>query len=246
MTEISRRAFESDLEVGAPGEGGPPGYDSVEWNENVIKAKWAQYYKVLLDDEIVGGFIAGWRSPGYHVCERIFVEPDNFRRGIGEGTFRQIWEKYQDAQVWTLGTPEWNLRTQSFYEKVGFAKIGTTQTTPTWRGIFYEKQMNPDKPFQMPTIESLQDGDKRVLTEGTIADVTAPRTVSSRKTGDELHVANAILSDESGSITLVLWNEKIEHIALNDRIRIENGSVKRYQDDLQLTISDWSEIIRLE
>ncbi|MHA2351269.1 MAG: hypothetical protein ACXADL_16755 [Candidatus Thorarchaeota archaeon] len=28
LTEISKRAFDSDIEVGAPGPGGPPDYDS--------------------------------------------------------------------------------------------------------------------------------------------------------------------------------------------------------------------------
>jgi len=31
LTDTCKRAFDSDSEFGAPGPGGPPGIDSVEW-----------------------------------------------------------------------------------------------------------------------------------------------------------------------------------------------------------------------
>ena len=32
LTETCKKSFESDSEFGAPGSGGPPGYESLEWN----------------------------------------------------------------------------------------------------------------------------------------------------------------------------------------------------------------------
>ncbi len=31
-----------------------------------------------------------------------------------------VFQSFPDAKVWTLDTPEWNLRTRHFYEKLGF------------------------------------------------------------------------------------------------------------------------------
>jgi hypothetical protein len=36
---------------------------------------------------------------------------------------------FPKARRWTLGTPLWNLRTQHFYEQVGYVKIGERDMT---------------------------------------------------------------------------------------------------------------------
>ncbi|MBS3795169.1 MAG: GNAT family N-acetyltransferase [Candidatus Thorarchaeota archaeon] len=104
--------------------GGPPGYSSATWNSKRITSKLVDYYKILNDDVIVGGFIVGFRRKGYQVRERIFVEPDKHRQGIGSKAFNRIFEAYPEAQIWALGTPEWNIQTKNFYEKLGFSQIG--------------------------------------------------------------------------------------------------------------------------
>ena len=40
LTDVCKRAFDSDCEIGAPGPGGPPGYDSLEWNKSAIKNQY--------------------------------------------------------------------------------------------------------------------------------------------------------------------------------------------------------------
>ena len=47
LTEKCKRAFDSDSEFGEPSPGGPPGYDSVEWNIQSINNRYLQYYKIL-------------------------------------------------------------------------------------------------------------------------------------------------------------------------------------------------------
>lgn len=245
LTETCKRAFESDSEVGAPGPGGPPGFDSVEWNLDKIKNRYLQYYKILKETDIVGGFIAGDRGPGYQVCERIWVDPDHMRKGIGERVFELIWESYPSADLWALGTPEWNVRTNPFYKKVEFIQIGVTQDNPTWRGIYYEKRMSDGFPRAMSRIEDLHEGYQQVVVEGYVERVESPRTVTSRKTGEELRVANVVLTDDTASIKLVLWNDKIRQVDEGSRIRIESGYVKEFRDELQLNIGKWGLIITL-
>ena len=242
LTDICERAVHSDAEVGAVGGGGPPGYDSIEWNSQRIAGKFVHYYKILKDERVVGGFISGLRRRGYHVCERIFVDPDCHRSGFGSQAFRRVWDKYPEAQLWTLGTPEWNIRTKNFYEKLGFVQIGFTHDVPDWKGRFYEKQMTSERPL-LETAE-LEEGMKRVVVEGTITKKSPPRHVTSTKTGEALRVTEIELSDDSGSIPVILWNDQANQIQ-SDRIRIESGYVKLYKDELQLSVGKWGLIISL-
>jgi GNAT superfamily N-acetyltransferase len=245
LTETCKRAFDSDSEFGAPGPGGPPGYDSVEWNSSRIQNRYLQYYKILEGDSTVGGFIAGDRGPGYQVCEKIWVDPNYMRKGIGQKTFQLIWELYPSADLWALGTPKWNTRTNPFYKKVGFIQIGTTHEYPTWSGNYYEKRNSNDFPKAMSRIGNLRRGQNQVVVEGQVERVSIPRSVSSRKTGEELKVVNAVLADDTGSIKLVLWNDQIRQVKVNTNIRIENGYVKDYRDEHQLGVGEWGLVITL-
>ncbi|MBN2228657.1 MAG: GNAT family N-acetyltransferase [Candidatus Thorarchaeota archaeon] len=245
LTKTCKRAFDSDSEYGAPGPGGPPDYDSVEWNASAIMNRYLQYYKIVIGNDIVGGFIASDRGPGYQVCERIWIDPDYMRQGIGQRVFGLVEELYPSADLWALGTPEWNTRTNPFYQKVGFAQIGRTHDYPTWSGNYYEKRISKGFPQAIYTIDRLRRGLNQVVVEGLVSKMSSPRTVSSRKTGETLRVANVSLNDDTGSINLTLWNDQIRQVEKGTRIRIENGYVKEYRDDLQLGVGEWGIIITL-
>ncbi|TFH06755.1 MAG: GNAT family N-acetyltransferase, partial [Candidatus Thorarchaeota archaeon] len=231
----------SDINFGTDGTGGPPGYHSIDWNSRMITSNFEDYYKIMNGDQIVGAFISGTRRKGYHVCERIYVDPESQRKGIGERAFTLVWEKYPQAQVWTLGTPEWNTRTKNFYEKLGFVQIGFTYDVRDWRGRFYQKQITSELPIH--EIAELEDGMKRVIVEGDITKKYSSRQVRSRS-GEPLTLIEVDLSDGSGSITISLWNEQADLIQ-SDRIRIENGYVKSYRDELQLSVGKFGTIISL-
>ena len=244
LTETCKKAFDSDSEFGAPGPGGPPGYESLEWNVDKIKNRYLHYYKIFDQDEIIGGFIVGNRGPNYQVCERIWIDPDQMRKGMGTRTFDLVWEKYPSADLWVLGTPEWNTRTNPFYQSIGFVQIGKTHEH-SWDGIYYEKRITDGLPQAMSRIEDIKDRQQRVIVEGSVEDISGPRTVSSRKTGEELKVADITLSDDTGTIKLVLWNKQIPQVSTNTTIRIEEGYVKMYLDELQMSVGQWGSIITL-
>ncbi len=245
LTETCKRAFDSDSEFGAPGTGGPPGYDSLEWNIDKIKNRYLHYYKILVDNEIIGGFIVGDRGRDYMVCERIWVDPDQMRKGIGTRTFNLIWKLYPSADLWVLGTPEWNKRTNPFYQSIGFKQIGKTHDY-SWDGIYYEKRIAEGFPKAMSMIGDIRDRQQRVIVEGRVDKIAGPRTVKSRKTGEDLNVADITLSDDTGSIKLVLWNKQIPQVKRDTNIRIEEGYVKSYRDELQLGVGQWGMIITLQ
>lgn len=245
LTEICRRAFDSDSEFGEPDSGGPPGYDSVDWNLQRINNRYLQYYSILKDGSIVGGFIVGDRGPGYQVCERIWIDPNHMREGIGTKAFELVWKQYPTADLWALGTPEWNTRTKPFYESLGFVQIGITRDYPTWNGRYYEKKLKDEDPRVMVKIGNLREGLKYAVIEGEIKTIPASRTVKSKKTGEDLQVANIPLSDDTGTINLVLWNDQIRQVEENSRIRIENAYVNVFNDELQISVGKWGVLITL-
>ena len=136
LARVSERAFHSDIHYGAPGLGGPPGYDSDLWQIRMMTA--GEYYKILLDDRIVGGIVVRLKGYQYYEVARIFIDPDFQNQGIGTQTFEFMWTEYPEVKRWTLGTPAWNCRTPHFYRKVGFVEIGEDGHG----GILFERTSN--------------------------------------------------------------------------------------------------------
>ncbi len=244
LAEISQKAFDTDIDVGSPGEGGPPGYDEPEFQVQAMD--YFDCYRILLDDETAGGIYVASKTPGHKVLERIFVDPDHHRQGIGTRTMELAMEAYPEAQIWTLGTPEWNVRTTAFYEKLGFVQVGWDRQDPESPGIWYEKTMDPSQPYEMTPIGELEDGMKDVDIEGEILEKGMARQVRSRRRRwQTLSVANTGFGDDSGRIVLVLWNEQIKQVKVGDRVRIENGYVGSYQGIKQLNVGRAGKLIHL-
>ena len=244
LAEISKKAFDTDIDVGAPEEGGPPGYDDPEFQVKVMD--YFDCYRILLDDEPVGGVYVASNSPGHKVLERIFVDPDYHRQGIGTRAMELAMERYPEARLWTLGTPEWNVRTTAFYEKLGFAQVGWDHRDPESPGRWYEMTVAPSQPYEMTPIGELKDGMKDTDTEGEILEKGVARQVRSRRRRWEtLSVANAGFGDESGRVVLVLWNAQIKQVKVGDRIRIETGYVSSYRGINQLNVGRAGRLIHL-
>ncbi len=55
------------------------------------------------------------------------------------------------------------------------------------------------------------------------------------KFGKTGKVCNAKIQDDSGTISLTLWNEQVDQVKVGDKIHIKNGYVNEWQGELQLT-----------
>ena len=83
-------------------------------------------------------------------------------------------------------------------------------------------------------INELRDGMRKVDVEANVVEKSEAREVRSRYTNDTYMVADATIEDETGKITLTLWNEQVEQVSVGDRVRIENGYIKSFREILQL------------
>ncbi len=133
LAQISKRAFHSDVQYGAPGAtGGPPGYDNDRGQMRIMLA--CEYYKILMDGRIVGGIIFRLLAYQHYELSRIFVDPQYQRQGIGAQAIAFMEALHPEIKRWTLGTPKWNTRTPQFYKACGFAQTGVDR-----EGLLFEK-----------------------------------------------------------------------------------------------------------
>ena len=131
---ISKRAFDSDITVGAASKAGPPGYMSVGFHIKMAKAN--HLYKLSMDGLIVGGailFADGWKLN----IGRIFVDPEHFRKGYGIFMMQEIERIFSDAKEIYLDTPVWNIRTNAFYQKLGYVEYKKNDEF-----VYYRKKIN--------------------------------------------------------------------------------------------------------
>ena len=134
ITGISKRAFDSDIAVGASSKGGPPGYRSVSFHMKMARAN--HLYKLSADGLIVGGAILFSDRMRLDIG-RIFVAPECFRKGYGIFIMQEIEKIFPDVKEIFLDTPVWNIRTNAFYQKLGYTGYKKNDEF-----IYYVKKVN--------------------------------------------------------------------------------------------------------
>lgn len=136
LVEISKRAFDSDIEVGASSLGGPPEYDSIEWHVEMLRG--GHLFTAVDNETIVGGIIifADTNDDSVMYIGRLFVSPDLFRKGYGSQIMMLIEDMHPNITTWKLDTPVWNSRTNRFYKKIGFTEVGRDA-----KSVYFQKIM---------------------------------------------------------------------------------------------------------
>ena len=120
LNEISKRAFDSDVFMGGPSAGGPPGYMSLSFHTEM--ARQGHLYQLTEEGLIVGGAILFLQGDTLNIG-RIFVAPEHFRKGCGSFMMQEIESMFTRVKEFTLDTPDWNSRTNAFYTKLGYTEI---------------------------------------------------------------------------------------------------------------------------
>ena len=132
ITGISRRAFHSDVEVGAKEKVGPPGYMSVPYYTKMARSN--HLFKLMDNGLIIGGAVLFLDNEKLNIG-RIFIGPENHRKGYGIFMMREIEALYPEVKEISLDTPVWNTRTNSFYSKMGYTEVRRDSDF-----VYYSKQ----------------------------------------------------------------------------------------------------------
>jgi replication factor A1 len=91
-------------------------------------------------------------------------------------------------------------------------------------------------------IKELKDGMKRVEVEAKVVSKEPTREVLSRYKDVVHRVANASVSDGTGTIKLTLWNDQIDQVNVNDNIKVENGYITTYRGEMQLNVGRYGKL----
>lgn len=119
LVDISIRSFNSDIEVGAKEKSGPPDYDSYEFHKQMYDE--SRLYSFYIEDDLIGGALL-WANKEEIYIGRIFIDPIYFKKGYGIKLMKEIERLYPKATC-KLDTPIWNIRTNSFYKKLGYIEV---------------------------------------------------------------------------------------------------------------------------
>jgi ssDNA-binding replication factor A large subunit len=90
-------------------------------------------------------------------------------------------------------------------------------------------------------ISELNPGMRNVSITGKIESVGEPRTVN-LKAGGTNTVADAIISDETGSIKLSLWGDDINKVQPGDMVLIDNGYVNSFKGENSISVGKFGNL----
>lgn len=83
---------------------------------------------------------------------------------------------------------------------------------------------------------------KRVEVEAKVVSIEPAREVMARYKDVVHRVANASISDETGTIKLTLWNNQIEQVKVDDNIKVENGYITTFRGEMQLNVGRYGKL----
>jgi replication factor A1 len=90
----------------------------------------------------------------------------------------------------------------------------------------------------------LRPGIRGISIEGTVESIAEPRSVN-LKSGGTAQVADAIFSDETGSIKLSLWDEQLNMVKEGDRVYVENGYTQEFRGETSLNVGKYGKLKKL-
>jgi replication factor A1 len=93
-------------------------------------------------------------------------------------------------------------------------------------------------------IGELKSGMRNVSVTGKVESVGEPRTVN-LKAGGTNTVADARVSDETGSIKLSLWGDDINKIQSGDTVSIENGYINTFKGEDSINVGKFGSLKKI-
>lgn len=93
-------------------------------------------------------------------------------------------------------------------------------------------------------VNELKAGMDNVEVTVKVVEVGRPRIVRTSR-GNHI-IAEAVVEDETGSIVVTLWDEKISSMSAGETVKIKNGYVSTVRGELRLNVGKYGEVEKLE
>jgi len=95
---------------------------------------------------------------------------------------------------------------------------------------------------RMDKIGDLKPYSKGVNLVAKVVSKSEPRTVGSQYDQAEHQLVNTLIADETGAISLVLWDENVSKVSEGDTVKITNAFVKLFRGKMQLNLGKYGKI----
>jgi len=95
---------------------------------------------------------------------------------------------------------------------------------------------------ELVKIGSLTPRSRGVNLIAKVVEKPEPRVVSSQYDQSEHRLTEALIADETGAITLVLWDDNINVVSEGDSIKVTNGFVKLFKGKMQLNLGRFGKV----
>lgn len=141
-------------------------------------------------------------------------------------------EKSSDAAIYQFSVNEKILAQFSIPDII---LQGTKQFERYMKSIVEQNKSKMGNESQKRQIQDLKIGMRKVEIEVKVEEIPESKMVYTRF-GEPAYVANALVSDDTGSIRICLWNQQIQMISQGDTIKIENGIVSSFRGEAQLRL----------
>lgn len=86
----------------------------------------------------------------------------------------------------------------------------------------------------MISIKEAKSRRDNIDVEGTIEDLSEPRTVKTRY--GEQQVCDAYISDGNDRIKISLWEDNIKKVSNGDRVQVLGGYTSEFRNEIQLNV----------
>jgi len=109
--------------------------------------------------------------------------------------------------------------------------IGKLMNAEKVRGLLLKKK----NAAHFCLIKDVRPGMKHVNLKAKVLSVAEPRRVVTRF-GNYAEVAKALIGDETGAISLCLWNEQINAVSVGDTVHVGDAKASDFKGEKQLTV----------
>ncbi len=83
-------------------------------------------------------------------------------------------------------------------------------------------------------IKEIQRGMSNIAIQAKVVEISEPREVQTRY--GKKNVADAVLEDDSGQISMTLWEDNINSVSVGDMVNVSGAFVTTFKDKMQLNI----------
>ncbi|MEM3737503.1 MAG: hypothetical protein QXJ75_05420 [Candidatus Bathyarchaeia archaeon] len=95
-------------------------------------------------------------------------------------------------------------------------------------------------------VSDLQVGSRGVEMDLRVSKKFEERQITSRADGSNHRVAEALVGDDSGCILLTLWDDLIDQVQPDDKLKLENGFVSLFRGSMRLNVGRYGKLTKID